>query len=280
MEQSIHRYFIDHDEVKSTCDFIPERFQYKLPIYEVIRVIQGKPLFFDDHLQRMEQSMLLSGYQQQLSKKQLHHAVKTLIQINEVEEGNIYIQSGMTTNSSILRYACWWIPHRYPDAIEYRNGVNTVLSLTSRIEPNAKVYREDYKKQQRDLQRQQNAFETLLYDSEGITEGSRSNVFFVVNSTLITAPDHAVLKGITRQKVIELSEKIDIPVVFRKLPIAELHQVDGAFISGTSPKILPIRSVDSSFILNTQHPMIEKLRNAFNACIKFDLDSFSWLEEV
>jgi len=44
--------FINNNNIVSTCDFIPERINVGRVIYEVVRVIDGKPLFFEEHLER------------------------------------------------------------------------------------------------------------------------------------------------------------------------------------------------------------------------------------
>ena len=43
-----------------------------------------------------------------------------------------------------------------------------------------------------------------------ITEGSRSNIFFLKDETLVTAPDNAVLNGITRKHILEICRENSI----------------------------------------------------------------------
>lgn len=277
MEQCLHRYFIDQDEIKSTCDFIPSKYIELLPVYEVIRIIDGKPLFLSEHLQRLEQSMTLLNFPLLISRARLHSAIQAIISTNAVDFGNIRIHIGIGDKNNIPRYACWWIPHSYPDISDYKNGVDTVLSKTSRKEPNAKVYREAYKKQQQDLIDRKKVYETILYDENGITEGSKSNLFFITDKKIITAADAEVLKGITRKKVIDICNEFQIPLEYRKLSIPELAELKAAFISGTSPKILPIRSIDAVHQLNPQHEWVQKIRSAYEKLISMDLDRFRWV---
>lgn len=275
MEQCLHRFFVDADEIKSTCDFIPSKYHDLLPVYEVIRVIDGKPMFLNDHLLRLEQSMHILKFPLLLSRHQLHQALKALIQINAVDVGNIRLHIG-TFENSVPHYACWWIPHRYPDAMDYQNGVEAILSNTTRIQPNAKVYRETYKNQQQDLLIQENVFETMLYNEHGITEGSKSNVFFIMDNLLITAPDEVVLKGITRSKVIDLCYQLQLPLEFRSLQTTELEAVTAAFITGTSPKVLPIRNIREVCKLNPKHEWIQRIQTAYEESIRNDIARFQW----
>lgn len=88
-------------------------------------------------------------------------------------------------------------------------------------------------------------FEILLVNEQGvITEGSKSNFFLIKDEKLYTAPDALVLKGITRQYVIQIARREGIECVFRKILPMELGDAQAAFICGTSPKILPVHEID------------------------------------
>ncbi|HCY00083.1 MAG TPA: hypothetical protein DG754_08090 [Bacteroidales bacterium] len=86
--------------------------------------------------------------------------------------------------------------------------------------------------------------EALLVNDEGfITEGSRSNFFAVINNTLVTPPSKDVLEGVTRKMVIALAKQNSIPFQERPIHKRELDSFDGVFITGTSPKVLPITQI-------------------------------------
>ena len=53
----------------------------------------------------------------------------------------------------------------------------------------------------------------LLLDVDGfITEGTGANIFFAFGNVLYTPTTRNILNGISRQTVIELAEKLGIPV--------------------------------------------------------------------
>ena len=78
-----------------------------------------------------------------------------------------------------------------------------------------------------------------------VSELSAANVFMVKRGQLIT-PDCAsdILEGITRRSIIELAEKLDIPVVERKVALTELYTADEVFACGTSAFVSPITELD------------------------------------
>jgi len=91
--------------------------------------------------------------------------------------------------------------------------------------------------------------EVLLIDNHGfITEGSRSNFFAVFNNTIVTPPTHDVLEGITRTIIIDLAKKKGFECIQEPVHINKIQKMDGAFITGTSTKVLPINRIgDTEF---------------------------------
>ncbi|MDD3700391.1 MAG: aminotransferase class IV [Bacteroidales bacterium] len=276
MELCLNRYFVEDGELKNCYSFVPERMQWPLAVYDVIRIANSKPLFLTDHLKRLLHSGKLIGLSQSPDMQAISYTFKQLITANKVDEGNIRIQLGIPKGQHNLSFALWFIPHYYPTEDEYKKGVAAILVNYQRMQPNAKVYYEQYKTTQEKLRREHKVFETLLNSDEGITEGSRSNVFFIGKKEIITAPDHLVLKGITRQKTLQLCQQQGFPIKYRCVTTDELIQIQGAFITGTSPQILSLNQIDQFRHFNPRHPWILRLRKAFTKLIQSDWQNFDW----
>ena len=89
-----------------------------------------------------------------------------------------------------------------------------------------------------------------------ITEGSRSNIFFLKGEALTTAPDNVILNGITRKHILEICIENNIRVEFACV------KADAVFITGTSPMVLPFCCIDNNFF-NVNIPLIERLRKLY-----------------
>jgi branched-chain amino acid aminotransferase len=110
-------------------------------------------------------------------------------------------------------------------------------------------------------------FEVLLLDHLGkITEGSRSNVFFVAGNKLVTSPSNKVLLGITRQKTIQLAAELNIEVLEREVNFRELKAFEAAFLTGTSPKILPVAKIDA-FKFDPKNEIVKQLMDSYQLMI-------------
>jgi branched-chain amino acid aminotransferase len=256
-------FYIKNGEILPKDQFIlPERSD--AIIYEVIRVIDNVPIFLSDHLNRLKISLDRMGikYSSMLELEIIKNDIELLLKSNNFVDGNfkysIYIQS-----DTFDRYALY-IPHQYPDETMLTKGVALGTMHALRLEPNLKIVHSSINKDVEVLLKNNEYYEILLLnDSACITEGSRSNIFFVRDDTLITAPDDAVLKGITRQYVIKLAEEEKIPILFRSIKYLQLKQYDAVFLTGTSPKILPVSKIDQ-FCFNVNNLITNRLIKAYN----------------
>lgn len=107
----------------------------------------------------------------------------------------------------------------------------------------------------------------LLNDRKQITEGSRSNVFFLdKDNCLITPPEQDILPGITRKYVLEICKQKELEVIHRPIHLEELSEMKACFISGTSPKILPVWQVDG-FQFKADHPELKMIMDEFEGII-------------
>ena len=107
-------------------------------------------------------------------------------------------------------------------------------------------------------------YEVLLVDNGGqITEGSRSNVFFIKKGEVYTSPLHQVLPGVTRGKIIEIIKSKGIPIHEVPILASDIASFDAAFISGTSPKVLPISQVGETK-LDVNNPLLRQIMKLYD----------------
>jgi len=195
------------------------------------------------------------------SENQIYELLKKLIEVNEVSEGNILI-------SCKINLKAFFIKHNYPIADMYRDGVSCGILKAERENPNAKVFQTTVRQRADQMLAENGFYEVLLADhADNITEGSRSNVFFVNGNELITPPGNKVLLGITRQKTIKIAGELNLKVSEREVNINKLYEFDAAFITGTSPKILPIRKIDG-FDFDPQNENVQLLLKSYDNLIE------------
>ena len=234
--------------------------------YEVVKIIDGIPLFFKEHYERLHKSVQDTNIADISNIEKFNEAIDKLVKISNIKNGNIEIT--ISTFESVIRF----IPHSYPTSKNYEQGIATNFFYAQRLNPNRKIKNLTLKKRVTKFIEQKKVYEALLVNSNGIiTEGSRSNFFIIKNNKIITPPKNQILNGVTRNKIIELCIKNNIEIIETTVLKQHLNSIEAAFLTGTSPGILPIARI-GNLKLNPNHPLINKTSQLFNQlvnqCIK------------
>ncbi len=115
------------------------------------------------------------------------------------------------------------------------------------------------------------ADEVLMLDSEGhVAEGSGQNIFVVKNGAIRTpAPYAGILKGVTRDVVIELAREAGYDMQETMLNRYDVYTADEAFFTGTASELISIRQVDGRTIgTGKPGPVTRDLRSRFQARVR------------
>src|SRR5699024_6903527 len=93
------------------------------------------------------------------------------------------------------------------------------------------------------------AFEAILHRGKTVTEASSSNVFIVKNGEIITHPaNNYILNGITRQRVLQLTEKLPVQLMEHAVTVSNSLNVDEVYVTATKLVIIPIIQFDNQMI--------------------------------
>ena len=245
-------------------------------IYEVLRLIEGKPLFFNEHIIRLFKSIRLKYSDVSFNKEELFKRIQRSIDClrdkNNIFNGNVQIL--IEVNNNEIKNYVYFIDHYYPEDYLYNEGIKTVCVEIERDDPNAKVLNLKYKECIKKIITEKNAFEAILINKDNeITEGSKSNIFFVKGERFITSRGEKVLEGITRMKIIEIIQKKGYSFEERIIKKEELQDMDGAFISGTSPKVLPIKTIGDLNLESANNRLINDLMMYYELECENDIKS-------
>jgi len=261
--EAIKKYFILNGELIETEKEEIFHLINKPPIYEVIRVINGVPLFLEEHLERMRSSSDITGYKIYRSDEDIKEDIRRLIIENNISNLNIKLLCTDVEGKGQL-FLAYFIESYYPDEIVYNNGIHTILYYFERENPNAKILNVSFKEDVNAKIKEEDAFEALLVNRNGyITEGSRSNMFFVTDSLVYTSPAGEVLLGVTRKYIMKVCRDLDIEVVEENINIEDLEKLNGAFMSGTSVNVLPISTIDHHEYDSVNNSIVKKIGEGY-----------------
>ena len=238
---------IPTDQIRSSVKALIQRFKdsvmkggLNMPsVYEVIRLSDGRPQFLPEHYARLENSLGSIGMAVPFTCDQLAGSIHELATEGKIRDHNLKLEVDVSGHGIL-----YLNPIHYPTEDQYRDGVRTELFRGERKNPNVKMMDQALRDATDRAIREHHLYEVILVDKDGsITEGSRSNIFFIKKGEVFTSPLHQVLPGVTRGKIIDIISGRGIPVKEEPISAAEIGSFDAAFISGTSPKVLPIASI-------------------------------------
>ena len=238
-------------------------YAYGFGVYESIRVANGVQYFVEDHIGRLMESARIIKLEHPFSPDLIRQSIVELLGKNETQTCNVKILliGGKGAEEASLNILC--LHPLFPDKKLYRDGVSVVTYQYERPFPHAKTLNMlqsflAYRKA-----KEVGAYDALLIDRDGcVREWTRTNLFCVTGKTLYSPPEEKILLGVTRKYVLDVAKQKGFTVEMRDIPYSDISPYDGAFLTSTSSKILPIRSVDD-FQFGEQPAALKELMRAF-----------------
>ena len=141
--EAIKQYYIVNGSLKPISDYQPFQKVQEPIIYEVIRVIEGVPLFLEDHLERMRKSAELLNIRIHREDEEIETDIRRLIKENREENLNVKLLYSNGGESPLL--FAYFIKSFYPPEEYYKEGIHTILYKHERENPNAKVQQSSFR---------------------------------------------------------------------------------------------------------------------------------------
>lgn len=244
-----------------------------IELYEVFRVVDGIPLFLNAHMCRLSNFFAKKSLPLPYQETDLLRIIFELIQITELINGNIRISFDLSDED--LDMTIGQVSSFYPSDDNYRLGVKGAILHAERSNPELKIYQKNLRENAQTLIKETGSYDVILCNIRGeLTEGSRTNVFFIKGDELYTSPQEQVLPGITRQVLFEICGRETIPINTSKINQNFLEQADAAFFTGTSPGVLPISEINS-FKLKVNNPLLLIISRLYQMELQRDLSELS-----
>ena len=270
-DQAMFRQFMINWQLYPSSDFSRLYRVMEPSCYEVIRVIGGRPLFLGEHYGRLTATAESIGQTLPFSRSELDGQISRLAEANGVRDYNVRLICNDFDRG--WKTYLFFTPTSYPTAEMYEKGVATDLMISVRENPHAKIINQSLRDRADALMAERGLYEAVLVNEKGeITEGSKSNLFFIRDGLLCTSPADGVLLGVTRQRILRLAGADGIPVREEVIRADGLARYRAAFISGTSPKVLPIASV-GEVAMDVSDPVLRRIMDLYDDEIRRYLEA-------
>ena len=272
------------DRAKAAVSVFYHGLLYGDGVFEGIRSYDGLIFKLREHIDRLFESAHTIMLRIPLSRDELIGVVKQSLRVNRLRDA--YIRLVVTRGEGDLgldprkcrQPTVFVIADKiqlYPKAL-YERGLALITVATQRNVPEA------LNPQIKSLNYLNNILakieaitagfeEAIMLSHSGyVTECTGENLFIVKETQLLTPPPYiGVLRGITRQTVMELAERGGLEVREELLTRHDLFNAEEVFLTGTAAEIVPVVKIDGRVIgKGSPGPVTKKLQAAFHQVTK------------
>ncbi|MBI1228261.1 MAG: amino acid aminotransferase [Bacteroidetes bacterium] len=221
-------------------------------LFDYFVVKRGRPVFFEDYLDRVERSAKWLHLALPVTREELKQQVLQLIRANGEQEAGIkviltggYATDGYSPEKSnivILEMP----PPKYPVS-KFEQGVKLMSYEHHRTFPSAKSINYIVGIYLLPQQQAAGAEDVLFHFNGEIYETTRANFFIVTEDGIIVTAGDGILHGITRKRLLEVAKQ-HYTIEERKPTLEELKTAKEAFISSSTRLLMSVIQVDDVII--------------------------------
>jgi branched-chain amino acid aminotransferase len=234
-------------------------------LFETMKAVDGKILFFDEHMNRMSQSMAVIKIKKPHQWGKMLDSCHQLLQKNRLKNARIRItlSRGVPKKKSGLpgfedEYSPTLLITTLPlsktlnqlQTKGYRCTVSDIrrderapISGIKHLSYLGNLYARDFAKAKK-------FDEAIILNSKGrVAECSMSNIFIVSSGKIITpALSEGQLPGITEMKLIEAAAEKGIKINRQRISLEKLLQADEIFVTNSVIDLVPVTQIDNTKI--------------------------------
>jgi branched-chain amino acid aminotransferase len=252
-------------EEEAVISVFDHGFLYGDGVYETIRSYGSRIFMRDQHLARLRRSADAIGLTIPIPEEKWPALLHEAMTRNDVGDnhtdaylritisrgaGGIGLDPALCPTPTVVIMAK---PLSLPAPEQYRTGVSLIVARTRRNLPSALSPQIKATNFLNNILAKREAIEAGAFDSillnweSHLTECTVSNLFFVQAGRLCTpAIECGLLDGITRDIVLTLARKSQIPIDEGYFGVEAIHQADECFLTNTSMEVMPVTMVDGN----------------------------------
>lgn len=248
-------------------------------VFDYLRTYQNKPFHLDAHIDRFYNSAQMLELEIPISKDELKNIVSEGLTKNSYPEKGIRmiltggVSDDLISPSKPSLIVCFY-QFAEPSEAQYKNGVKVITTPHVRHIPEAKSLSYLVAVLAQKQAKQIGAVEALYVDpsTTQIFEATTSNIFAVKDGLVITPKDD-ILKGTTRQIVLDLCKDLGIKFSESDLFLKDLPEYSEMFLTAANKEVLPVISVDEQVIGDGKVGEIAKqLEQAYKKQVEKELE--------
>lgn len=238
-------------------------YAYGFGVYETLKVRHGVVYFPEMHEDRLWHSARIVDLEHRFQPGDFRRYVDALVEANSVGDANLKALLIGGDSAAEARLFIVVLNPLFPDRKQYKQGATAISWRGERVYPQAKTLNMLVSYLAYRQAQSLGAYDALLVNRFGqVTEGTRTNFFITDGTALATAPSDQVLEGVTQLTVRQVIRDLGIALEERPLLLSEVSEWQGAFLTSTSTKIMPLKQIDETAL--PLSPLVDRLRVAYD----------------
>ncbi|KKQ24108.1 MAG: D-amino-acid transaminase [Candidatus Roizmanbacteria bacterium GW2011_GWC2_37_13] len=244
-----------------------KEYTYGFGVYETIRIKNGIPYFLKEHAKRLIESARIIELEHPFSLSFVENSVLDLIKkIGPMTINLKVLLLGAPIKEKASLYLVCLNP-LFPDRKLYKHGADFITFNYERVLPNSKSLNMLFSYIAYTKARRLGSYDALLINRHGfITEGTMTNFYCIKDKTIYTPFEKDILLGVTMDAVFMVARKNSYKIIEKNISLKDVSSYDGAFITSTSSKIIPVRSIDGK--IYNYPEKLKKLMSLFDEFLK------------
>ncbi len=242
-------------EENATISVLDRGFLFADAVYEVSTVLRGRLIDNAAHLQRLARSLAELSMAPPCSDEDILAAQLKLIELNNVDEGLLYLQVSRGVADRDFAY-----PANAQSSLVMFTQEKNLLESPMAEKGMHIISIPDLRWKRRDIKTvgllapcmgKQAAVDAGVHDAwmleDGlVTEGTSNNAYIVTNDKKIQTRHlgHEILSGITRKAVLKFAQNAGYTVVEEPFTIESAREASEAFITSASTFVMPVVNID------------------------------------
>lgn len=251
-------------------------------VWEGIRVVNGRPVFLDQHLDRLAEGAKAIDLDIGRSAEELASMIEETLTANRIDpDDSVHIRLMISRGVKSTPYQDPRFTISEPTIViipEFKAPAESTLTDGIRLfTVHVRRGRPDVQDPKLNSHSKLNcitaciqatkagADEALMLDPQGFVATCNSTHFFIVRSGQVwTSTGDYCLAGITRSNVLHLCRENDIESFEKNFSLSEVYGADEAFVTGTFAGVAPVSEIDGRTIgTGTRGPVTERLQQAY-----------------
>lgn len=220
--------------------------------FEFMITSGGQPFMMDRHIDRLFNSCQTISLSIPWSKQQIAKWIQETVDANELDDEDMVMRiiisggpSGTLTLAKTPTIVIIVEARMFCFPEDYANGVRILLTEFDRYEPQAKST--NYVEAIRVMNAAPHDVDEIIYFSNNmVREGTRSNIFAVING-MLTTPKSGILEGVTRGVILR-DLKLTVQTEARDFTVSELLGATEVFITATGKEVMPVTKISDGIV--------------------------------